>query len=303
MPRFSIIVPVFNGHDVVSRCIESVLSQSFNDFELIVVDDGSTDDSFARITAFDDPRLMTIQQQNRGRCAARNRGAEMATGDYLVFLDCDDQALPNWLSTLESVSIRNPAVMCCGSIWKCTVSNVSRKITPSDHGSFYGNRVFLMRAGTYAIDRQRFHEIGAFDETLTLSEHTELSMRVVQQCDSSDWQLAHTLTPLVVIYDGGESMATHNNLLPETVDYILQKHSDLFDRDTAKQQVYLDIAARASVQNGDISSARMYLRKSQKLGFSAKRLAKITATYIPLAANLVFSTRTKPKQIIGRQSA
>lgn len=91
-PYYSVIIPVYNVENNIKKCIESVLSQSFSDFELILVDDGSSDAS-GRICekyAEKDERVIVIHQKNQGVSAARNRGLEEATGEYVVFIDGDD---------------------------------------------------------------------------------------------------------------------------------------------------------------------------------------------------------------------
>jgi glycosyltransferase involved in cell wall biosynthesis len=91
-PAFSVIIPVFNAADHVGATIESVLAQTWRDFEVIVIDDGSTDNSFARCNhyACHDPRIRLVSQSNCGVAATRNFGAELARGRLLAFLDADD---------------------------------------------------------------------------------------------------------------------------------------------------------------------------------------------------------------------
>ncbi|MEM7624105.1 MAG: glycosyltransferase family 2 protein [Planctomycetota bacterium] len=98
MIRFSVIIPVFNRGRLVQEAIESVLAQSHADYELIVVDDGSTDDTPQRLEHFAD-RVRVLRQDNAGVSAARNRGADEARGDYLLFLDSDDLWFPWTLNT------------------------------------------------------------------------------------------------------------------------------------------------------------------------------------------------------------
>ncbi len=92
MPGFSIIIPVYNVEDYLDQCVESVLSQTYRDFELILVDDGSPDRSGAMCDrwAEKDARVTVIHKKNGGLSSARNRGIEQASGDYLLFLDSDD---------------------------------------------------------------------------------------------------------------------------------------------------------------------------------------------------------------------
>jgi len=95
-PRFSVVVPVFNGEATVARAIDSVLAQTWPAHEIIVVDDGSTDGTARRLGEYEG-RVTCIRQRNAGVSVARNRGAEAASGDWLAFLDADDWYLPERL--------------------------------------------------------------------------------------------------------------------------------------------------------------------------------------------------------------
>ncbi len=89
-PRFSVILPVYNVEKYLTRCVESVLQQSFSDFELLLVDDGSTDGSGALCHTFEDHRIRVIHQENGGLAAARNTGLREAKGEYIWWVDSDD---------------------------------------------------------------------------------------------------------------------------------------------------------------------------------------------------------------------
>ncbi|MBI3210154.1 MAG: glycosyltransferase family 2 protein [Candidatus Solibacter usitatus] len=89
-PRVSVLVPLYNKADHIRRCIDSVLEQTYADFELIVVDDGSTDGSGTIVAEYRDPRLRMIHQKNAGPGAARNRGAKEARAEWLAMVDADD---------------------------------------------------------------------------------------------------------------------------------------------------------------------------------------------------------------------
>ncbi|MCQ2420443.1 MAG: glycosyltransferase [Clostridia bacterium] len=92
MPIISVIVPVYNVAQFLPRCVDSILAQSFRDFEVILVDDGSTDESGALCEQYakTDSRIRVIHQENRGLSGARNTGIEHAVGAYLAFIDSDD---------------------------------------------------------------------------------------------------------------------------------------------------------------------------------------------------------------------
>lgn len=113
-PAVSVIVPIYNSASTLRRCLESLVAQSFRDFELILVDDGSTDSSLSicRGYADTDPRIRVFSQSNRGVSAARNLGLSNARGDYAAFCDSDDMVRDCWLSSMMSVSGKAGLVVC-----------------------------------------------------------------------------------------------------------------------------------------------------------------------------------------------
>lgn len=105
--RISIIIPVYNAEEYLDRCLESVLEQSFTSFEVILVDDGSTDSSPLICDRYSatDPRFRTVHKENGGVSSARNAGMDLAKGEYLMFLDSDDALLPDALEwMMENVA-------------------------------------------------------------------------------------------------------------------------------------------------------------------------------------------------------
>lgn len=116
MPLISVIVPVYKVETYLPACVDSILSQTFSDFELILVDDGSPDacgamcDGYAR----EDSRIRVIHQKNGGLSAARNAGLDIAKGEYVTFVDSDDVIMRDYLRELYLAIIKNDAeVACC----------------------------------------------------------------------------------------------------------------------------------------------------------------------------------------------
>lgn len=107
-PKISAIIPLYDKQDYVEEAVRSVLKSDFPIHEVIVVDDGSTDDGPRRVMAIDDPRVRLIAQENRGVAAARNRGIEAATGEYIAFLDADDCWTPEYLPAIADLIARFP---------------------------------------------------------------------------------------------------------------------------------------------------------------------------------------------------
>ena len=102
MPEISVILPVFNSEEFIGKAIESVLAQTFEDFELIIVNDGSTDSSKDIIDSFIDDRIRIISQSNQGPGAARNNALRIAEGEYIMYLDSDDWFCPDALEVAYS---------------------------------------------------------------------------------------------------------------------------------------------------------------------------------------------------------
>lgn len=110
MPKVSVVMPVYNVRRFVADAIRSVLAQTFTDFELIIVDDGSTDGSLELCESFTDPRIRIHRQENRGLAGARNAGIRRAVGEYVAFLDSDDAWAPRKLDEHVRHFERAPAV-------------------------------------------------------------------------------------------------------------------------------------------------------------------------------------------------
>ncbi|HKG06355.1 MAG TPA: glycosyltransferase [Pedobacter sp.] len=117
MPRLSIVVPVYNKDDYIDSSVKSILNQSFRDFELILVNDGSTDHSGEKCDNFSrtDSRVRVIHQSNRGVSEARNTGVKAATGSYIGFVDCDDELEIDMYETLIDTALKHDSdITICG---------------------------------------------------------------------------------------------------------------------------------------------------------------------------------------------
>lgn len=117
MPLISIITPVYNVENYIHRCVDSILNQTFSDFELILVDDGSPDNCGAICDEYaaKDSRVRVIHQKNVGQAAARNRALDMARGEWIAFVDSDDWVHPRFLEILLENALKNQAkISICG---------------------------------------------------------------------------------------------------------------------------------------------------------------------------------------------
>jgi len=110
-PVFSVIIPVYNRAELLKRTVGSVLRQDLADFEVLVIDDGSTDDIKSIVDDFSDGRIRYHRQANRGASAARNAGIDLARGEYVAFLDSDDVYLPHHLATMHALLLATPGAV------------------------------------------------------------------------------------------------------------------------------------------------------------------------------------------------
>jgi glycosyltransferase involved in cell wall biosynthesis len=108
-PFFSVVIPVYNRADLLRTPLQSVLSQTEQDFEIVVVDDGSIDHPERVVAEFVDPRIVFVRQENRGGGAARNTGIDRAAGRFIAFLDSDDRFLPHHLAAMRKLVEHAPS--------------------------------------------------------------------------------------------------------------------------------------------------------------------------------------------------
>lgn len=185
--RFSVILPLFNKAPYVEKTIHSVLSQTFDDFELIVVDDGSTDSSFkvAQNAMEGDLRGRLIHQENAGVSTARNRGVNLSKGDYLCFIDGDDWWDPKFLERMSWMIQEYPEAGIYGTNYYY-VKNGRSKVCVNNADTGYINYCQVYAEGkampltsiSVALSHQIFNQFGGFKPGLKLGEDFDLWIRI-----------------------------------------------------------------------------------------------------------------------------
>jgi glycosyltransferase involved in cell wall biosynthesis len=108
LPQISVIIPLYNKGFIITKTLVSVLAQTFTDYEIVIIDDGSTDSSVEKVKQFDDSRIQLFQQKNQGAAAARNLGIEKTNCELIAFLDADDYWFPSHLATLVQLYENHP---------------------------------------------------------------------------------------------------------------------------------------------------------------------------------------------------
>ena len=187
MVFFSIIIPLYNKRNFIKRTIQSVLNQSFADFELLIINDGSTDKSELEVLKFKDPRIILINQNNQGVAAARNEGIKVASGNYICFLDADDLWKPDFLETFKKYStlLPNQNVFSClfeiETSDKTFIPKYSIKKTNDFEIVNYFTASFkesVLWTSSAVFKKSVFDAVGIFDVGLKCSEDTDLWIRI-----------------------------------------------------------------------------------------------------------------------------
>jgi glycosyltransferase involved in cell wall biosynthesis len=180
--NISVIIPTHNRAHTVSLAIESVLKQSLPPAEIIIVDDGSTDETSALIQD-EFPDCHYLHQQNQGVSSARNRGITAASGEWLAFLDSDDEWMPNKLAMQASALKSQPDVHLCHTeeIWIRNGTRVNQMKKHAKRGGWIFQHCLPLCAispSSVIIHHSIFEDVGLFDETLPACEDYDLWLRI-----------------------------------------------------------------------------------------------------------------------------
>lgn len=183
MGLVSVIIPTFNRSVWVTEAVASVLAQTFRDFELLVVDDGSTDGTLDALAPFFKQIKVLRRPERRGVSAARNLGITAARGEWLAFLDSDDLWLPDKLARQVAFAKAHPGLLICqtAEIW---LRNGKRVNPPATHRKVGGD-IFLpslerclVSPSAVMLHRRLLDEVGTFDEALPAAEDYDLWLRI-----------------------------------------------------------------------------------------------------------------------------
>ncbi len=182
MFRISVIIPTFNRGTQLIRALDSVLAQTYPPLEIIVIDDGSTDDT-ANIVRKQYPSVTYQLQENQGVSSARNRGLEIASGDWIAFLDSDDAWLPEKLARQVASLQESPEYKICHTeeIW----IRRGKRVNPRNKHQKYGGNIYehclplcVISPSAVMIHQDIFRDIGNFDESLPACEDYDLWLRI-----------------------------------------------------------------------------------------------------------------------------
>ena len=224
MPKISIIIPAYNAESTIKSTIESVQKQSFSDFELIIINDGSTDRTLEIVQEIKDSRIKLFCYRNGGLSIARNRGIKQATGDYIAFLDADDLWTKDKLEKQLAVLEANPSA---GVAYSQTsyIDEQGNFLYNCNPVSFENNVLgellltnFLQNGSNPLIRRQAIKKVGEFDLALKSSEDWDYYLRLAIHypfCVVPEYQILYRKT--------STNMSSNVELMKQTSYIVLER--------------------------------------------------------------------------------
>lgn len=183
----SVVIPLYNKELSVAGTLRSVLAQTYTDFEVIVVDDGSTDGSASVVESFADNRIRLIRKTNGGVSSARNRGIQEARGSHIAFLDGDDCWEPNYLEELVKLIDDFPDAAIYGlghcAMERDEMHNTAKKNLPDGFRGVledvWTTRPYYYWTGSSSSSSSRLRKLGGFDERMTYGEDLDMWWRLI----------------------------------------------------------------------------------------------------------------------------
>jgi len=234
--RFSVVIPLFNKAAEISRSVNSVLAQTFTDFELIVVDDGSTDCGAETVATYADNRIRLIRKENGGVCSARNRGIREAKADLVAFLDADDAWDENFLTEIDKMIEDFPGCRMWGTNFSELYEGKPVHYLPTglpdgfrgvveDYFSIPGRVSDLYCSSSVAIRKDVFEKVGLFDERLKYSEDIDMWWRIIARYPVAFYDKVLSY----YYYDAGNRAMNRNIVLDQWLPCYPDKYSDYKD--------------------------------------------------------------------------
>lgn len=286
IPKISVIIPTYNRVHLIRKAVQSVLDQSYQDFEIIVVDDCSTDNTEEAIREFQekDERIRYIRhKKNKGAAAARNTGIRAAKGEYIAFQDSDDEWLPEKIEKQMKI-IKNslPEVgVVYTDMWRIKEGKKryfsSPKIMPEDkivYKQALDYRVSNIGIGTALIRKECFDKVGIFDKKFPKLEDLELFIRL-----SKYYYFYHIEEPLVKYFYTDKSISSDLKGLIVARKLILKKYfKDIKKDNKILANHYLGIGAALCI-NDKIEKGESYFIKAFNIYPNIKKDKKLLSRY------------------------
>lgn len=224
MPAISVIIPVYNAERTILETIQSVQQQTFSDFELVVINDGSTDRTLELLDTIKDYRLKVFSYSNGGLSVARNRGIALATGEFITFLDADDLWTYDKLELQLRALQQHPEAGVAYS-WTCNMSEKGESFFEGKSVLFEGNVYphllltnFIANGSNILIRRQAIESVGEFDPTLAPCADWDFYLRL-----ASRWTFVVVPKPQILYRQSSGSMSSKIEVMQKEALLVLER--------------------------------------------------------------------------------
>lgn len=285
-PKVSVIIPTYNRANLISKSIESVLNQTYTDFELIVIDDGSTDNTWDVVKSFDDERVKYVRhEKNKGLAASRNTGIKHSNGVFISFQDDDDKWLPEKLEKeikLLKSSEQNVGIVYSGL---CRIDGDKKTYWPeSRHIKKEGNLTNELIASNFvhslvSIRKSCFEKVGLYDENLRAAEDWDLNLRL------SKYYEFKFINEALIVSDRRDDCLSRNLLLMlDCTEKIFEKHSDIFTKQKKSvAEIYGYLASQLCLEGHLIEGRKCFSKAIKKNPRDIRFYSGYFASFLGLA--------------------
>jgi len=268
MPRISVIITTFNRANFLKKAIESVLNQTYLDFELLILDNNSTDNTEEMVKSFNDERIRYIKHQPLNISQARNLGVKEARGEHIGFLDDDDEWLGNKLESQLSVFEKgdsNLGLVYGGFVWIDSQGREIKKHIPRLKGQilkdFLSQKDGLIGSASNPLLRKEvIEELGGYNEKVITGEDWELYLRLSEKYDID---FSPEILLRIRCHFGrrlGDKLKGAANL----EKMVLERYKDIFDQDPGLKSFYLQKIGGKLCRIGQGKEGREYIKQAIK---------------------------------------
>ncbi|MCI9381684.1 MAG: glycosyltransferase [Dorea sp.] len=239
-PLVSVVIPVYNRMDMIERSINSVLNQTYKNIEIIVIDDGSIDDTLKIIEHLSISDIKVLKQNHRGANAARNLGISAAKGEFIAFQDSDDEWLPNKLEKQITYMLRSSYEACYCPFFLYEGSHNGVFFSDYQDKQKYERDLLEMlkvrnviSTQTLVIHRNIISDVGIFDEEMPRCQDYEFVIRIIQKK-----KIGYINEPLVKVYRTDNSISNDEAKQKEANIILLRKYEDFFNIELCLENIF-----------------------------------------------------------------
>ena len=268
MPKVSVVVLTHNRPELLRRAVSSILNQTFQDFEIVLVDDASTDSTPEVVRGLGDARIKYIRHEvNKGEAGSRNTGVTNSSGQYIAFLDDDDEWLPEKLERQMRLLESSPSTV--GAVYTGFLkidrltNKAIKQVIPSKRGDIFAEMAgqnWVGTPSTIVLRKECFEKMGLFDEAIVFGTDYDMWIRI-----SKEFHFEYIQEPLINYSVHENKMSRRPNLQIKGLQALLNKHGSYFASDSKNYSRRYSTLGLLYYHQGDALRARKALLKAVNL--------------------------------------